>query len=224
MLKNTSNKGASVLAESARVPWIIQQVTSTLLIPEAKVNVAAAANLIRERLGRETGQQSMLQSHATRGIAQLDLIIGGPQRRGMAHRNLLLARTVLINRLFYDKTLLAQCLYNIVHHLCREIQPDRAVNGFSTEGGCIDTIQFTRQVKFVLKGSLDPDASLTGLCHDILQKRARARSPVQMIVIQLITEQARATRRPGQHTERLRVRHKTNLAHRFHALHLRHLV
>src|ERR1700693_3767571 len=104
-------------------------------------------------------QQAMEQCHTSYSIAQLDLIIGGTQRRRVPDGYLLLPWPILVNCLFYKYILCAKRLYNIVHKLRRKIQPYRAIDWGLIERD-IGAIQVACQVKLVLEGGFHLDSHI----------------------------------------------------------------
>ena len=60
VIEYTGDEVTPELAKAARVLRVVEQVTPAFSIPEAEVDVAAAADLLREGFGREAGQQAVL--------------------------------------------------------------------------------------------------------------------------------------------------------------------
>ena len=56
------------------------------------MNVASAAGLVGERLGREGGNQSVTRRHGPHGLTHGDLAVGGGEQRAVVDRKLLLGR------------------------------------------------------------------------------------------------------------------------------------
>ena len=53
--------------------------------PQAEVDVGSVSSLIDERLGGERREEAVPRGHPAHGIADRDLVVGGPEHVGESH-------------------------------------------------------------------------------------------------------------------------------------------
>src|SRR5690606_2370971 len=161
MVENAGDEVVPGLAQIMVRSGIVEEIPAGLTVPEADMDMTAAADEVGERPRGEAGEQAMPERDAAHGISQLDLVIGRANRGGVPDRDLLLPRPVLVDRLFYLDALGIERGYDVVYNLSRQIQPDRGVAGRLIEWH-VAAIPFLRQVELVLKGGRHGDAGPFG--------------------------------------------------------------
>ena len=134
---------------------------------------------------------------AAHGVAQPQLVVGGRERVGVADRDLLLSRPVLVDRLLDVETLRHQGVHDVDHHRRGPVEPRRGVDGPVAPRprpvrGALG------EVELVLERRAHADARRRGALHRPLQERARAAPPVEPVVADLVAEHARHTVEPRQ--------------------------
>src|SRR5579884_703305 len=135
----------------------------------------------------------------------------------MAYRNLLLAGAILVDRLLDEQPLLLQSVHDVVHHVGAQVKADRTVDRGTVKRDK-PAVHLAGQEELVLKRGFHPYPMVARSLDHALEEAARIGAPILMVESDLIAEDARARRNPGQYGEGGRVRHETDLANRLHAL------
>ena len=91
VLEDAGDEVVAELAHPERAARVVHEVAPADGVPEAPVDVAAVARLIREWLRRQRGVQTVAEGHAAHSLSIEHLAIGGGEGRRMANGQLLLA-------------------------------------------------------------------------------------------------------------------------------------
>src|SRR6476469_10802856 len=85
----------SELAKLVRRRAVEEQIVLAARVPDAQMDVAAVAGLIRPRLRSERGEVAVLEGDRPDRLAVQELVVGGTKGRRISDRELLLAATQL---------------------------------------------------------------------------------------------------------------------------------
>src|SRR4051812_21579627 len=109
-----THEGPSRGRESMLATRVIEHILPVLIL-DAKVEVRAVAGLLGKGLGRQRGDETMLERNRADGLAQLEMIVGSDECPRVVDRDFVLAmpqfRIVLLNR----KRLGLQCRHQVIH-------------------------------------------------------------------------------------------------------------
>jgi len=154
---------------------------------------------------------------AAHGVAELELRVCRGEGLAVVDGNLLLARSVLVDRLLDVDALDLEGVDDVVHDDRRAVHAGRRVDGPVAERDR-PAIAHLGEVELVLERGTDADSAPGGGLDHALQEAAGAAAPVEAIVIELVADEAGGARDPRQSRVRRRVRHEADLADRLHAL------
>ncbi len=180
-------------------------------VPDAPVQVRAAASLVGERLGRERRDQAAPRRDAADGLAVGDLVVGGPQCRGVPGRQLLLPPAELRVRQLDRQALARERRDDVLDDVLGRVHPDRAEAQAAIDG-LVAGIGPDGEVELVLERGLEREAGRGSPLLHALQEPARVEGPGRVVELDHVHEHLAAARRVGQDRERLRVRDEPDLA------------
>ena len=91
MRQHAGDEMVAELADAVAIARIVQQILVAGQIPQAPVDVAAVAGLVRHGFWREGGDEAMRVGDVAHRLPEPDLIVSGAQCTGMAQRHLVLS-------------------------------------------------------------------------------------------------------------------------------------
>ena len=200
-------------AEAVGVARVGQAVHRVRRVPDAPVEVRAAARLVREGLGGERGDQPAPGRDAAHGLAIGDLVVGRAERRRVAGRQLLLAPAELGVGQLDGQPLGRERRDDVLDDVLGRVHPDRAEAQAPVDRP-VAVRGLHGEVELVLERRLEREAGLGRALLHALQEPARVERPRRVVQLDHVHQHLAAARGVGEHHEGVRVGHQPDLADR----------
>ena len=195
---------------SVRVGELVRRVGG---VPDAPVQVGAAARLVGPRLRRERRDHAVLGRHGSDGLAVRDLVVGRAQGRCMPDRQLLLTPAELGMRQLDGQALVGQGRDDVLDDRLGRLHADGAEAQASVDRH-EPVVRAIGQEELVLEGGVEGEVLRRCRGHHPLQERPRIERPGLMVELDHVHDHLPAAWRVGEDHERLGIRHEPDLADR----------